>query len=270
MMKIKYPYYSNLIDIKPKLGTDKYNLYEKISGFQTEVSKEEIHTARQFDGKKSPCMVLQQASEEEVAACIDILRKKHLIRWDNGFSLYNKMTLFKAFYLRGVTNISRQICIIYNRALMALCLPTLFIASLCLIINTPRLILLDWMSIVGIIIGLIFGMIMHELSHAMSGLAYGAEVYEFGVQLLPLIAGYAFVDTDMINSRSALLQISLSGIESNLMLAGVLGILSIPADSFGMIWFAAGAINILMGVMNLIPIFNLDGMDIFRILKKKD
>ncbi len=268
-MKMKYPYYSNLIDVKPKNGTNKYNLYEKVSGFQAEVSKEELFVARQFDGKKSPYVVLQHASEDEVATCIDILKKKHLIRWDHGFSLYNKIMLYKAFYLRGITSISRQICIIYNRTLMVLFLPILLIASTCLIIYTPKLILLDWMSIVGIIIGLIIGLVMRELSRAMSGLAYGAEVYEFGVQFLPFISGYAFIDTDMINRKTALLQINLSGIESNLMLAGILSLLAIPTESFGMIWFTAGVINIFMGVMNLIPLFNLDGMNIFRIFMKK-
>lgn len=264
-MRVQYPYYSNWIKVSRVVETDRFDVCNRVTGSHTKATKKEVEVARKLDGKTSPNIIFKDCSDEEIELYLDSLKMKSLIRSDHGFSAFKKMRLFKALYLSGISpGISKKICCVYNKMLMILCIPVLAVALSCLIVNPPGMVYTDWMAVAGTIIGVTTGAIIHELSHTMSGIAYGADVYEFGFQILPVFGGYTFMDTEGLKNDLHILQINAAGVESNFLIAGFFVILADSLGRAGMISFCAGYANILIGFINLFPVNELDGARILR------
>lgn len=101
---------------------------------------------------------------------------------------------------------------------------------------------------------------MHELAHASAAIAYGEEVSNVGILLLGILPIGAFVCcNEHACSRKERLQISLAGIEMNLLIGGVSLILSCLIPEMELTCFVIAALNIGSAVFNMIPTSGMDG-----------
>ena len=266
---MKYPYFSNWIKVSEIPDSDKYLVCERITGKLCIVNLEDLLLAKRFDGNTPPEEILGVLSEYEAQACLDMLRAKLLIRRDHGFSAFGKLTLFKAIYIHMSSIKKIQLYSAYNRSLILLSMPVLLASVFCLFVSHPRIVYSDLMAAIGAVMGMIIVSVIHEFSHFSSGVAYGADVYEYGIRLLPSFGGYTFMSSDNITDYRKLIQINAAGVESNILIAGVFILLSCLVNDTNMIWFCAGTVNVLGALVNLIPVRDLDGNRILRIMKKR-
>ena len=119
----------------------------------------------------------------------------------------------------------------------------------------------------GLLAGFLAGSVLHEFGHVIATLATGGNVYEVGVSLTCLVFPGAYAAAKGKESASPLqkAQIYAAGMEENLMIAGIMLILSacgLPYPEF----FAGIAIaNMLLTLDNLLFIRGLDGCRILSV-----
>lgn len=107
---------------------------------------------------------------------------------------------------------------------------------------------------------LIASMVAHECGHMTAAVASGCRVTDMGILLLgpvPVGAYTAYQQTGDRPLREKI-QLSLAGIEVNLMLAGLFFLISLfcpGADT----WRMAAEVNIVLVLLNLLPVQGLDG-----------
>ncbi|ABR55329.1 CBS domain containing protein [Methanococcus vannielii SB] len=115
-------------------------------------------------------------------------------------------------------------------------------------------------------VSLFTSVILHELGHSYVAKKYGVKIEK--ILLLP-IGGMAMMDEI---SREGELKIALSGPLVSLVLGTVLLLLSSVKDyvlADYSLFQTVGALNILLGLFNLIPAFPMDGGRVFRALISK-
>ncbi len=265
---MKYPYYSNFIDVYGPLPFDRYRVYEKVADEYKVAESYEVRLARVFDGRTPDEDILKSFTEEEQQECLNILKAKGLIRRDHGFSLFGRITLHKALYISSVNKISRRLACIYNKILMMLFVPLSFIGIFALMrIDKP---LFGWnpITITSYFMGIFLGIVLHELSHALAGITYNVDVFEFGIQILPVPAGYTMMDSETVSSGWSKIQIFAAGIESNLLFAGILFIIATFSRPLRELCLPAAYINLALSITNLLPFKGHDGLKVLRILRE--
>lgn len=118
--------------------------------------------------------------------------------------------------------------------------------------------------IAAILIGSFVGIAMHELAHAFAALAYGGNVFEIGAGVscfLPM--GYVLMNYDNVKNRMKRIQIHFAGIEMNLFLSGIFMLLK-----HHFIYMIL--VNLIMAVINILPLDGQDGLNILSALFNKD
>lgn len=115
--------------------------------------------------------------------------------------------------------------------------------------------------LVGTVAGALFGsVVLHELGHAMAARRYGIDTAH--ITLYPF-GGIAAI-TRMPEEPDQELVIALAGPVVNFLLVAVFGWASLMLDHD--IWGTLVAMNLVMGVFNLIPAFPMDGGRVLRAL----
>jgi len=106
----------------------------------------------------------------------------------------------------------------------------------------------------------------HEIGHMNAGIAYGYKVCSVGVLLLTFFPLGAYVSyNENLNYNKSLtakekIQFSLSGIESNLLIAGILLLLSFVVNNdLSHTLISVANANIIMAILNSLPALGLDG-----------
>lgn len=115
---------------------------------------------------------------------------------------------------------------------------------------------------------MVFSLLAHEFAHLIAGISYGFRFSEMGLILLgifPFGAYVSYFDKKHVKS-SARVQLSLAGIEANLLLGSLFLLLSMyrsPLDAF---FFTGSYMNFFFAAFNLIPASGLDGCAAFGAL----
>lgn len=111
-----------------------------------------------------------------------------------------------------------------------------------------------------------FSVLFHEIGHLNAGIAYGYKVCSVGVLFFVFFPIGAYVSyNDKMNYNKTLtskekVQFSLSGIESNMLMAGLLILVSVVINSpLSYTLISVANINIIMAIFNSLPALGLDG-----------
>ena len=120
----------------------------------------------------------------------------------------------------------------------------------------------SWSYIIGIYVGVFLGLILHECGHAVAALAYNAHLFDCGI-LFGIMPG-AFVEIDDKHLKSVLkkVQIGAAGIEMNLFVSGVSMIFMCLFRSVLSLFAGVAIINLVLALINLLPIIGVDGLEI--------
>ncbi len=116
-----------------------------------------------------------------------------------------------------------------------------------------------------LILSLYYGMLIasmaaHEWGHITAALAFGCTVTDMGLLLLGIIPAGAYTAYQEMGElkQGEKIQLSLAGIEMNLMLAGLFLLASVFCpDSYT--WMMAANVNVFLVLFNILPVEGLDG-----------
>lgn len=113
----------------------------------------------------------------------------------------------------------------------------------------------------GMVLGYLSGILLHELSHAVSVLRWGGYCFEIGfcISHFVLPGAYALIGTDRIRKRVHKALVSFAGGESNFMLSGLFALLAGKCELFGDTFLSAAILNLLLGLINMLPGTGIDG-----------
>lgn len=113
------------------------------------------------------------------------------------------------------------------------------------------------------VFSLFIGVLVHELAHAIKAKNLG---YKTDYIFIDVLYGGALVDSNYRFNNSDAIKIALAGPVSNLILAGVVFILSSTfyhffGDIYSVLHYSSSfmLINLLLGLGNLVPVYPLDG-----------
>ena len=110
-----------------------------------------------------------------------------------------------------------------------------------------------------------FSILLHEIGHMNAGIAYGYRVCSVGflfIGILPLGAYVSYNQNMNYNKHltpKEKIQFSLSGIESNLLMAGILLLASVLDSYLSETLIMCANINVLFAILNSLPAMGLDG-----------
>lgn len=258
-----YPQFVNWAKIR-KLEDGRLLLKDFICGDEYSISPEEASFVLQLDGKTDPYEIETTMSREETAETIEALDGLGFLREDRFIS----KSLFEIIYTLWIPRITKQLRIAAKIINTLLCLLWLPVAIFSVIMLSDAEVNFDLFHfIIGWFFGMFTGMVLHEFGHMVACLAYGGNVFEAGILLKWLMPGaYVMIDTSPVKVRMQRIQIFAAGIEMNFLLAGVFGIMSCCFYDCSMFFAAAALNNVITGMLNLLLISSLDGMNIMSSL----
>lgn len=235
-----------------------YEVKDYITHSEYRVGSEIYKIMRRMNGKTSPYSIRTHLSRGEATETVEWLMENNLIRTsrvlfeDGGTKAY---TLFVPKF----NSSHRVIAFFLNIILMFGWLPLLVVGSYVFINNASHV--NDSMMFVGYLVGLVMGIVLHELGHATSGLAYGARVFEFGVQRMYYIlpGAYVLMDEDNVKSRLRRAQINAAGAEVNFALCGLFLLCTPIFYTLNGMFLNAAICNLVLGLLNLTIYNGLDG-----------
>ena len=111
-----------------------------------------------------------------------------------------------------------------------------------------------------------FSIFLHEIGHMNAGIAYGYKVCSVGLLFIGILPMGAYVSCNETMSykknfsSKEKIQFYLSGIESNIMMAGILLLASFVLESYlSETLVMCANVNILLAILNSMPAMGLDG-----------
>ncbi len=253
---MKYPRINNWLIFEPvRQGSCRVTdcLYDEVFLLSGALAR----FAKQLDGKTDPYAVDPRLSWREVRSLLQALEENDLLRQDR-ILCKSLGTICLTLCIPRVTPLLRAAAFLINLLLNLLWLP-LLLAGILLFWN--RLPPLEGGSLVaGCLCGLLAGISLHELGHACACLAHRGRVFELGVMVQNFLPGaYVLMDIRTVKNRMARVQIYSAGVQMNLLLTGILLLLTIGVPAMSGAFFCAAVINAFLALLNLTFIEGLDG-----------
>lgn len=103
---------------------------------------------------------------------------------------------------------------------------------------------------------------LHECAHLTAGISYGCRCTDMGLLLfgiLPVGAYVGYYVGEETVSDPERMQLSLAGVEANILIAAVFLFLSVMGTSMDKTFAMAANINVALALLNLLPVSGLDG-----------
>ncbi len=250
---MKYPVVSNMVSVVSK-EDDTYHLYNNLTDISLVMDAEDYAFFIKLDGKTDPYSI--SPYREDVAEFLDYLYSERLIR-SHRFETDSLLFLFSIWTPKTKGWLEKNASIL-NDCLIYMAPTSLLFGILLWETSTDFSIVSGWM---GWILGTVIGVFFHEIGHCIAVLAYGGKVYEIGLgiaYLMPL--AYTAMDANRIRGRLKRIQVSLAGLEMNILLIGIFMMLSRIHPSFAL--ETAAMTNVFLVVMNLVGNVVVDGFDV--------
>lgn len=265
---MRYPVKCNWISYKPSAeDEDMYIVNNHLLEEEYHIDGDDIRFIEKLDGKTDPMKLIDTMSKRQMKIYLMYLEHMDLIRTSR-FVIAEFPT-----YMWTVCSVKdnlkyKSICEDLNILLVLSVIPTAMLAVVMLMLNSNIKSALDNTSLIALIIGFVFGIIsgfiLHELGHAISCTAYGGMVFEFGLAYQGSFAAYTLLDTKQVKKRLHRIQIDMSGIEVNILLAAVYVILFCLCSNLkfanSYFWLQAAISNISLAGVNVLMVDGFDGM----------
>lgn len=187
------------------------------------------------------------------------LRQNRLIHTSRLIKCHGAVNRFILFIFGTISKRVFHICKSLNLLLPAAAILA-FVAGLLLKLNVGRFTTLGFCLPLYCPLVLL-SIALHEVGHVIAGLAAGYKVTDAGILLLwriPIGAYVAHEENENV-STGRRLQFALAGVEMNILIAGLLLIVSTISGGFSFTLTMAAVINVLLALINLIPSCGLDG-----------
>ena len=257
---MKYPKLINTLLYK-KITENTYCVKNSATGDEFELGTNIVKLMNCLDGKTDPLTVDLCLSNHEIKDTVDWLWDNNLVTKSNikknGFLTY-EITLFKIKTSQKAKSVSR----ILNLLLMINFLPVFILGLVfakklyCMVDDT------SWSYIIGIYVGVFLGLILHECGHAVAALAYNAHLFDCGILFGIMPGAFVEIDDKYLKSTLKKVQIGAAGIEMNLFISGASMIFMCLFRSVLSLFAGVAIINLVLALINLLPIIGVDGLEI--------
>lgn len=264
---MKYPQLVNTLQYK-RIDNTTYLVRNYATNCNYTLDDDSCRFIQNLDGKTNPYSIRSNLSSYEI---------EHLLKWLNKNELTRRSRMRKngllsvtitLFTIKATTNM-KVVSWFLNVGLI-LCFLPLLITGLLFAHNNYSTIVNHFsypLLIIGLILGQGVGIVLHESAHAISGLAFRAKVSECGLLIgLFMFGAYVEIYEDNIKSRLKKIEIYAAGIEMNLSLVGISLVFTNVCDSASSLFYGIAISNMLLGLINLLPIVGLDGGQITSLL----
>lgn len=267
---MKYPYLSNWIEFKKVPDRDVYYVKNYILDKSCYISSDKMLFAKRLDGKTHPIRICGDRSVLETIDLLNELESLDVIRSDHGHFATGNAFMQTLVRTRN-TKAKRFLSIILNALLLISFIPILAAGiyvywhtssirySASIFESTPLLVIFYVLSIIS-------AGTIHELCHGIACRAYGGKVFEYGFSVSIVPCFYTLLDHTHVSSKLKKIQINAAGVEGNLLLAGILLMLTGLFPHFSGVFFYAAWINIVMTLINMLAISGTDGMKILLLI----
>ncbi len=108
---------------------------------------------------------------------------------------------------------------------------------------------------------IVLSIVFHELGHLIAGLSYGYKISDIGILLLGMIPIGAYVAHEYKKdaTKSEKIQFALSGVEMNLLIAGICLLLVMLYYQWSLTLISVANVNVALAGINLLPASGFDG-----------
>lgn len=265
---MKYP---KLIDalLYKRIDESRYHVKNIESNEIYELGVNIVRFMNKMDGKTDPYAIDTDLSGYQIEDTLNWL-------WDNELITKKKikklsflsygLPLFKVKTTQEMRIASRLL----NSLLMISFIPV-FIVGLCAVKDIYGLVdRNDFSYLIGIYVGTALGVILHECGHALAALGFNAHVFNCGMMIGITPGAFVEIDDEHIKSSLKKAQISGAGIEMNFLLCGISMICMYLLNSALSLFAGIAFINLLLALVNLLPIIGVDGSQIINNLIGED
>ena len=267
---MKYPRRSPYL-IFQQTGKDEFIVENYLYSESYRLSYQTASFLKQLDGNKDPHNLLPDWSNEHIRqllekleACGLLAPKRKVLKLGLGSFLYPLIYCYP-----GKSKI--WLAKLWNVILMIMIIPMLAI-GMHLQSQFIDVYMQDKSELyLSLLIGSLIGVAFHEISHTCAGLAYGGTLSEIGIGMqyfLPM--GYVIMDDRSVKSKLRRIQIDAAGIEMNIFLYGCFMCLAAAGFFNPFVMMLSGTINLMMAIVNILPLSTFDGMKILSIITGKE
>ena len=257
---MKYPKLINTLLYK-KITKNTYCVKNSATDDEFELGINIVKLMNCLDGKTDPLTVNSCLSDCEINDIIDWLWDNNLIT-KSKFEKVGFLTYGIALFKIKASQKSKIISRILNMMLMINFLPIFIIG---LFFAKDLYYTVDegtWLYVIGIYIGIFGGVILHECGHAVAALAYNAHLFDCGIMIGIMSGAFVEIDDEHLTSLLKRAQIGAAGIEMNLLISGFSMIFMYLFKPLISLFAGIAMINLLLALINLLPIIGADGLRI--------
>lgn len=232
------------------------------------LTRSEADFLHKLDGHTDPYAIAPDMEHSSVEQLMKLFEKHELVRKSRFVSKSLLSVIYTVCFIHANKH-KRMVAYFLNLILLLSFLPVLFIGASIYAKYGD----IDWDYVsVGLYVGLALGMVLHESGHALAGLAFGARVFEAGLQMTFLLPGaYVMLDDRPVRKKMRRVQIYAAGVEMNALLAGIALSLGGITSDFGGFFFGIALQNLILAGLNIIFIRGLDGEKmISELIGRKD
>ena len=267
LFRYKYPKRKSYIKLFKDKSTNQFMFYDYVEEDAFKLSRDEYVIARGLDGKTDPFTIDPKMPACRVREVLFNLKhiykmttknrieRTDLFSWNLTLIDFKKTNKFSGLICRILT---------YFQLLLTIPITVLGVYLLLSADNFSYSLAYNFNFIeyfIGLIIFMLIGVIFHEAGHAISGVAFGAKLFEAGITF-GVIGAYVMMSSDKksVKSRMQRLQINAAGIQNNLLLSGVLMILAHNAcGNLYYLLFGGSIMNLTLAFANMLFVRGVDG-----------
>ena len=269
--KKKFPKRSPYLIFR-KISRDEYEVSQAFDSKTYYTDRKAAAFLKRLDGKTNPYHLPYGYSKTDVKQLLRELHDKNMLIPDKKITPDGIGSFMYPLVYCYPKRIHRQIASVVNFLLLLSFIPV-FILGWYVHGHIPTYIYMlnKWEIIVACLVGLAVGITCHELAHACAGLAYGGQLFEFGIGLNHFApAAYSLIDMSGIKSRIKQVQVYAAGIECNLLLYGICMCL-VPSDVINpLIIYVTGLVNLGLAIGNSLPFAGVDGLEVLSLIVGKE
>lgn len=251
-----------------KMDEDQYWVIDKLLDRAVELTTLQMYFLSKLDGKTDPYTIDESLSKEEVDSILHDLEFEFLLREDKHKLIWEDGMYMWTIHIPKRRKKRKKVAKICNALLLYSVLP-IFLLGIFLRFHPIGSTVPDtapgsfWLCI-GIII---LSAMIHEIAHGNACLAYGGNVFEYGVMISGLMpCFYTLMDYKGVKNGYKRLQIIAAGVESHLLLAGIGMIVARLFPELYMPAMHVFFVNIVLAIVNFSFIDTTDGMCIIGLL----
>ena len=268
LFNYKYPKRRSYVKLYHSKKDGNYFFVDYMNEDKYWLTDDEYEIASRLDGKTDPLAIHPEWDRRYVKEILIKLKRYYDLTTKTRIEHNGRLeTLITLFDIGKPKKSTRVFCLIYTYLQILLVLPITLLGIYSLFHMEEHDYSMLWYFL-GTVFFTLLGICCHEYGHAVSGIAYGAKVFEAGIMFGIPLGAYVLMESGkkFVKGRFERMQINAAGVENNLILAGVLSIICGQVENIELynLLYGGAIANLITGSINLLLVKGLDGCQIVQ------